>query len=419
MEQTQPKILESVEQYATRILREETPSDLEYHDYQHTYDVVAAAREIGMAEGLSVEEMEVLLIAAWFHDTGHIERVSGHEEASKDIAARYLLQQGYDPARTELVKSAITATCMPQAPVNKIEEVLCDADLAHLANKSFMEKTALLRREWHAVGPREYSDEEWIKENVEFISKHQYFTRYGQEVLEKKKRKNLKKLDKKKEKLEGQKDEMLASELGVDPEELKRLKKKLKKVEGRPERGIETMFRVTSKNHIDLSSMADSKANIMISVNSIIISIIIGVLMRKLDSNPHLIVPTLILLCVCLSAIVFAILATRPNITAGKFTKEDIEQKRANLLFFGNFHKMKLADYEWGMRRLLEDSDYLYGSMIRDIYFLGTVLGKKYRFLRISYTIFMWGLIIASAAFIIAVMVYGDGTPDSIDNDTF
>ena len=180
------------------------------------------------------------------------------------------------------------------------------------------------------------------------------------------------------------------------------------------------MFRTTSKNHVDFSSMADSKANIMISVNSILITIIVGVLMRKLDTNPHLIAPTFILLLVCLTSIVFSILATRPNITSGKFSKEDIENKRANLLFFGNFHKMQLKDFEWGMTEMINDSDYLYGSMIKDIYFLGVVLGRKYRFLRTAYTIFMFGIIIASAAFIIATLTY-EGPTNAVDllDDTF
>ena len=149
--------------------------------------------------------------------------------------------------------------------------------------------------------------------------------------------------------------------------------------------------------------MADSKANIMISVNTIIISIIISVLIQKLDTNPHLIIPTSILLISCLVTIIFSILATRPNVSSGMFSRNDVEKRKTNLLFFGNFHKMKLEDYEWGMRELMEDSSYLYGSLIRDIYFLGVVLGKKYRLLRISYTIFMFGLVVSVLAFIISV----------------
>ena len=103
----------------------------------------------------------------------------------------------------------------------------------------------------------------------------------------------------------------------------------------------------------------------------------------------------IVLLMVCLTALVFAILSTRPKITEGTFTREDIEQKQSNLLFFGNFYKMELKDFHWGMTEMIKDSDFLYSSMTRDLYYLGIVLAKKYRFLRLCYTVFMYGLIIS------------------------
>ncbi|HEX7846969.1 MAG TPA: Pycsar system effector family protein, partial [Chitinophagaceae bacterium] len=134
--------------------------------------------------------------------------------------------------------------------------------------------------------------------------------------------------------------------------------------------------------------------NIMISVNSIILSVVISVLIRKLEEETHLILPTTALVLVCVATIVFAVKATRPNISEGKFTKEDIQNKRTNLLFFGNFHNMSLPDYDWAMKEMLNSRDYLYSSMVKDLYFLGVVLAKKYHWLRISYNIFMYGLII-------------------------
>ena len=109
-----------------------------------------------------------------------------------------------------------------------------------------------------------------------------------------------------------------------------------------------------------------------------------------------------------LSAIIFAILATRPNVNKGTFTKEDIAAKKINLLFFGNFFRMDLAEYDWAMREMMNDKEYLYGSMIKDIYFLGVVLARKYRFLRISYNIFMFGLIVAIIAFGAAFVLSAD-----------
>ena len=115
------------------------------------------------------------------------------------------------------------------------------------------------------------------------------------------------------------------------------------------------MFRTTSKNHLDLSAMADNKANIMISVNTIILSLVVSILIRRLVEFPNLLYPTLLLVVVCLTTIVLSILATRPNVSSGVFTDEDVLSKKTNLLFFGNFYKMDVKHYEWGVREMMKD----------------------------------------------------------------
>jgi hypothetical protein len=92
-------------------------------------------------------------------------------------------------------------------------------------------------------------------------------------------------------------------------------------------------------------------------------------------------------------------MATRPNITSGKFTKEDIDAKKVNLLFFGNFHSMKLLEFEKALQVVMNDKEYLYSSMTKDLYFLGQVLNRKYKLLRLTYTIFMIGIIVSILCF--------------------
>jgi len=173
------------------------------------------------------------------------------------------------------------------------------------------------------------------------------------------------------------------------------------------DRSIATVFRIMAQNHSALSQMADSKANILISVNAIILSILIGSLVEKLRTDTNLQLPLGIVAIVCVASIVFGILATRPNVTVGKFSHDDIANKKANLLFFGNFHNMSLQDYSWGMMEMLSDKEYMNSSMIKDNYFLGVVLAKKYRYLRIAYNIFMYGLIIAVLAFAASFLLPG------------
>lgn len=158
-------------------------------------------------------------------------------------------------------------------------------------------------------------------------------------------------------------------------------------------RGVETMFRTSYLTNMDLSSLADTKANIMISINGIIISIILASISPKIDANPWLILPTTVLLISCLVSIVYAVLSARPRIHRQTITLEEVRNRSANILFFGNFVSLTERDYIAGMKELLQNTDTLYEQMIKDIYSLGLVLIKKYRLLRISYTVFMFGLI--------------------------
>ena len=170
-------------------------------------------------------------------------------------------------------------------------------------------------------------------------------------------------------------------------------------------RGVQTMFKNSSSNHQRLSVMADNKALIMISVNSIIISVAIGLLIGKFVQNSTLIYPTMLLLCVCVATIIYSVLATRPNIQKGTFTLEQVEKKTVNLLFFGSFYKMELKEFEYGIRQMMDDSEFLYGTLIKDIYWQGRVIGRKFRLLRISYDIFMYGLALSVVAFLAAAFI--------------
>lgn len=169
-----------------------------------------------------------------------------------------------------------------------------------------------------------------------------------------------------------------------------------------PDAAIENLLRVTAgKDHL-LSDMADNKAQILITVNSIIISAIISLVLRNLKEDQFLILPSYILLCVSLITMILAILATRPSIPRGKFTPTDLAKKKVNLLFFGNYYRMKLGDYASGMKRILSDHEFLYDSLIKDVYTQGVVLGRKYRLLRAAYNVFMFGMIAAIITFIIS-----------------
>jgi hypothetical protein len=403
------KIIINAEKYAAGLLLG-LPDKMVYHNLNHTREVAKAAEKIGAYANLTEEEMETLMLAAWFHDTGYTDTYDNHEQESIRHLNAFLENYDYPADAHEKIAACINSTRIDVKPTSLIEKVLHDADFIHLSKKSYFDKLFLLRMEIEKTKGRSIPDNQWFEENMDFLKSHRYYTEYGKTALTPKLEKNILMQQKMIKKLGKLQDDLIGKDLNMDTDRIKELKKKLKRVEGRPDRGIETMFRLTSRNHIQLSSIADSKANILISVNSIIISIIIGGLIKALDSNPHLVIPTYLILAINVVTIVFAVIALRPNVTKGKFTRKDIEEKNTNLLFFGNFHGMDREDYKWGMTQMLNDSDYLYSSLIDDIYFLGKVLGKKYKFLRISYNIFMFGIILAVIAFVIANIIYKHNT---------
>ncbi len=401
-------ILQQTADYVTAHFNKNVPASFVFHTIRHIRDVVEAVNILGQAAGISDEESEMLQLAAWFHDAGYDQGPEGHEKRSCQYMAKFLEQQSYPADKIKQIEACIMATKMPQSPQNLLEALLCDADLSHLGDINYWNQCGHVRQEIALTRDKIMSDSEWLDFELDFMTNHEYHTDFAKKLYGKKKEKHIRQLAKQKGRLHPVKHEAMN-------EEIKKKKKKKKKKRFNPSsielkqinlgRGVETMYRTAYRTHVNLSSMADSKANIMLSVNAIIISIIISNLMPRFDEDPKLIAPTIVLLVVCLAALTFAILSTRPKITEGKVTKEDIQQKRGNLLFFGNFYKMPLDDFEDGMMELIKDTDYLYGSMTRDIYFLGIVLAKKYRYLRWCYSIFMYGLIVSVLVFAVAMVL--------------
>ncbi|EDP71289.1 hypothetical protein FBALC1_02357 [Flavobacteriales bacterium ALC-1] len=392
-------ILEA-EKYVTSYLNKNLESSFVYHNLAHTQRVVAKAKELSDESDLSDTEKQHLIIAAWFHDTGFTKTIEGHEQESVKIASTFLTSQKISEEHIKTISELILATQMDYIPKTKLEGYVKDADCSHLSSKNYSDYAALLRKEWELTMGKKVSKAEWLQENVSFLTNHSYNTDLATSKWEGRKGKNLANLLQSQNKIKED-----AEKLNQKKAELNFKKEKL----DLPDRGIETMFRVALRNHITLSDIADTKANILLSVNAIIISLVLSNLVSKLDnpSNSYLIWPTAIFAVSTVVSIILSVLATRPNVTSGKFTKEDVANKKVNLLFFGNFHKMKLDEFEWAMQEMMQDKDYLYGSLTKDLYFLGLVLNRKYSLLRLTYTVFAIGIIISVIAFAVAFQFSG------------
>ena len=170
--------------YVARLLITELPPDHLYHNLHHTIDVVQGVITIGRAEGVSARKAELLVLAAWFHDLGHVSRYTGHEAVSAQMAEDFLRSEHYSEDSIATVTACILATRMPQRPTNKLEEILCDADLIHLAHATYPQSQDLLREEWKQALGLKFSDADWGELNDKFLRSHHYFTHYGKTVLQ-------------------------------------------------------------------------------------------------------------------------------------------------------------------------------------------------------------------------------------------
>ncbi len=373
-----------------------------FHDLKHTRQVVKAARRLAADQHFSPVDTEDLVLAAYFHDTGYTQRYVGHEAVSAELAKEFLKAQNLPSERVERIETLILATEYGAKSAGFLADTLVDADLSGMGREAFSAAGERLRLEWEMyLTDRSYSTPDWIQYQLDFLTDNNFRTpagraRYGTGRLE---------------------------NIRVQEKAIDKLRKKEKKKEkdsrdtlAQPKRGIETMFRNIYSTHTNLSSMADQKANMMIQLNTLLISALITYLAARSTTsgiamlqNPIVAVPGGLLLATALGSVVTAILSAQPEITSFRLNSKvkPTANRRINLLFFGNFVKLPLEEFQEGMRDLMRQKDALYMNMTTDVYYLGDVLNKKYRLLKISYTIFMIGIILVVFSFVIAILYKG------------
>jgi len=386
--------------FVEKLLTEELPGYFLYHNLTHTKRVFKSTKEIIENSSISEEDTEVLLLSALLHDIGYVKGCEKHEERSVEMGAAFLRENNAAEAIIDKVSQCIMATRFDAKPSNELEGIIRDADVSHFAKDYFQEASEFLRLEWKKEKREGLSKRKWLECNIDLLqNKHRFYTKYAKEHWVPKKQENIQTMITEKDKL-------------VQEKKKKDQKQKQKKKNLDPEKAIQSVFRVTLRNHIKLSDIADTKANILLTVNSLLIGLVLSTLIPKLDNpnNQYLIIPTLIFVLFTVSSIILSVISTRPNVTSGKFTKADVDNKKVNLLFFGNFHKMSLDQFQWAMNEMIADKDYIYSSMTKDLYFLGLVLQRKYKILRLTYNIFMTGIIVSVIVFAIAFLMAGQRT---------
>lgn len=391
----QTDIITAAEDYVRHIFEQKIPSDIyTYHNWVHTTqvrdEVLLLARNAGMTNG----DLELLNLAALFHDVGFSEAYVGHEDQSIRIAKEFLTEKNYPADKIESILRYIEVTKVGVKPETKLEAIMKDADTSSLGKSHFQIYTNSLRKELNTVQNAVLSKKDWAKNNLRFLDEHEYYSDPGKERYEDKKAENRR---------------LLINELtqiDAKPEDKTNGNEEKKKNNTiANSKSAQTQFKTALRNHIDLSSIADNKANIMLSVNALIITFALPLLGSEIKSNKLLLIPTILLLSVCVISMVFATLATRPIPMKGYSSMESILAKKSNLFFFGNYFNMTFEEYERGMNATVADDDILDTTIMRDLFFLGKTLGNKYTYLRKCYTIFMYGIIATVISFVVVLAI--------------
>ena len=379
-------ILNAAESFVSKYLEEELSPDYVFHTLAHTQDTIEVCKKLAKELELEREERLMALLAIWFHPIGNIREEMGDQEAGFAIAQQFLARQGVGESCIQKVSQLIRASNLAYVPCNQLEAVVHDANWAFLGRKRFFRLARRWRLEKEFTKDKSYGELEWNKFLLEILLKHRFYTVAAQEKY----------LERKAINIEKQREKTLRLET-----------KERRRVSGKDYgRGIDTMYRNTLRGHLNLSSIADGKANMIISINALILSILITVITAgssftdyEFYRAPHFLIPILVLMFGSLSAVIFAVLSVIPRSSKADFSVEEVRKHEVSLLFFNKFLKVErdlFLDYLEGLK---EDEEKLYRNLGRDIYNLGTVLDKKYRLLNISYKLFLGGLIMGFLSF--------------------
>ncbi len=381
------RLVAEAESFISALMAEKLSENMLFHNFSRTLLVKKYAEAIGEQEqaGLDAGEMNILRICALFCEAGYVNSYEDWNGESIAIASAFLADHGIDRQTVDQIAGVIRSAGIPPEPKDKIAEAICDAVMMYIASDNGIEQFDLLVDECALMNIKAAKRQSCEKEQLQFLGNHAYFTEYGKTVLQPAKEAALARISeriKRRKQLENKKDAEVKKRISFT-------------------RGVDTMFRVTARNQINLNSIADKKSNILISVNAIVISIIITVLAGKVGDMSHNMLPILVFLVMCLITIIIAILSTRPNIVTTKFTEEDLKNKNVDLTFFGNFDKLDYDVYLKAFMDMIGDEDHLYSTLIKNQYSLGKILSKKFKLLKIAYNVFMIGIIITVIIFLV------------------
>ncbi|NUO01160.1 MAG: hypothetical protein HUU01_11155 [Saprospiraceae bacterium] len=372
------------------LYNEHQDARLVFHNYALNVELTEKADALCQQAQTEAETRDVVRLSAQFLLTGYLFDYRNPMAHSLRTAARFLESHPLQNRVSQCIQSIFEK----QQPETTEAKYLSDAWQVCLYIENGAEKSTLLRLERFLMMNEEFPERDWHTLQMQELLQVKLYThaakiRYeqalGARFLQQKSR-----MEK-------------GSRTGLDsaPRPFQGISKRV------PGGAVQTFFRTNYRTHINLSAIADNKANIMISVNTILISVLISALSYRniSETNPVVMLPAVIFLVSGLASLIFAVLSARPKVTRLLEKNHSPEVAQKNIVFFGNFVTLSPDRYEAALDAALRDGELLYGNMARDLYNLGKVLDQKYRYLTTAYNIFMIGFISAVGVFLVTLFL--------------
>ncbi len=362
------------------------------------FQSMAADEAMQIAKSVSIKKMgnENAIVATWFAFAGVKDISNEWTEISATLLDTFFNEINYPVEEREIVKVAISIAVENKFADTKAQKIVCDAINSRLAWPDFLENILLLKEEIKRLTANERDELFYLKYYRDLFLKRRYYTKYANEKYCIQREKNFELLEKRIHKNET-------------------LEKSTPAISGSSQnapvlssKDTEDLFKIAFRNYNQLISVADSKAALLINVNAIIISVVLGLVLSKIEKNDFLLRPTIVLFTVCLTTIFLSILASRPQ-------KNSFSEKKSShtyqKFFFGSFDLIDRSfrqatwdDYYSQLHGLfINTKESVYMEMFKESYNVRKVLLKKFNYLSIAYWVFMIGLLVSIIVFIISI----------------
>jgi len=396
-----PAFVERARGFLLQQFNEKQDSRLTFHSFEQTALVVEKIEALAKEEGISPEETEIAMLAAYLTPLGYLKEYRRAHQVGVHAAEEFLTSQAFPGTSIARVLQAMEVILGTKTAIQPAAQLLSDATTAIQLGHEPEVRRPLLRLEQELMLQSMVSDYEWNRKELQELMNSRYYLATGKKKFEGTRSQLILKQRKKVQKSKFDSGVVISEDGQTLGRKFQDLERKL------PSDATQTFFRANYRNHINLSAIADNKANIMISVNAIVVSIVVSLLMYQdlASTKPMVVLPVVLFLITGLTSLILAVLSIRPKVTNLNDAPRPIEEVRKNIVFFGNFIQLPIEQYEEAMDAVFRDGELLYGNMVRDLYYLGKVLDKKYRYLTMSYNVFMVGFAITVGTVIVALFL--------------